>query len=83
MTKTIEKTAEEHSAAEMMKRDGETYMAVGLFILALSIPVLIGTIWALDRPHAAVVNATCGAALAVVGGGAIAYGWKLFKRATS
>ena len=83
MTKSIEKTAEEVSATEMMKRDGETYMAVGLFIVALAIPVLIGTYWAMERPHAAVVNAVCGATLAVVGGGAVAYGWKLFKRATS
>lgn len=83
MPGTIDKTAEEHTATEMMKRDGETYIAVGLFIVALSIPVLIGTIWAMERPHAAVVNAVCGVVLAVVGGGSIAYGWMLYKRATT
>ncbi len=81
MPATIEKSTEEHTAIEMMKRDGETYMAVGLFILALSIPVLIGTLWALDRPHAAIVNAACGTVLGGIGGAATLYGWKLFKRA--
>ncbi len=83
MPETIKKTVEEHTAIEMMKRDGETYMAVGFFIIALSIPVLIGTLWALQRPHAAIVNAICGVVLGAVGAAATLYGWKLFKRAKS
>ena len=30
----------------MEKRDGETYIALGLFILAVSLPVILGTYWA-------------------------------------
>ena len=82
MPETIDKVAERHTAREMMKRDGETYIAVGLFILALGIPVLIGTFWALSRPNAAVVNAICGAVLAAIGIAAILYGWRILRRAT-
>ena len=81
MTDTINKVEERHTKNEMVKRDGETSMAVGLFILALGIPVLIGTLWALDNPRAAVVNAICGFVLILIGDGATAYGWRLFKQA--
>lgn len=81
MPETIEKTTEEHSAREMMKRDGETYMAVGLFIVALAIPVLIGTLWAWEsRRNAAIVNLGCGVTLGAIGVVATYYGWKLFQR---
>jgi hypothetical protein len=80
MPSTIDKKAERHTVAELMKRDGETYMAVGLFIIALAIPVLIGTLWATERPHAALVNLVAGAILGIIGGCALFYGWKLFKR---
>lgn len=30
----------------MEKRDGETYIALGIFIIALGLPVLLGTYWA-------------------------------------
>ncbi|MCL4692399.1 MAG: hypothetical protein KJ060_07805 [Candidatus Hydrogenedentes bacterium] len=84
MPGTIEKTAEEITATEMMKRDGETYMAVGLFIVALAIPVLIGTLWAWeDRRNAAIVNLGCGTVLGLIGFFGTYYGWKLFKRAKS
>lgn len=81
MTQTIEKVEERHTKNEMLKRDGETGMAVGLFVLALGLPVLLGTIWALDTPRAAIVNAICGLVLVVFGGVATGYGWVLFKRA--
>lgn len=81
MTETIEKVEERHTKNDMLKRDGETGMAVGLFVLALAIPVLIGTLFELDQPRAAVVNFICGMVLLLVGGGSTAYGWMLFKRA--
>ena len=81
MTQTIEKVEEHHSKTEMLKRDGETSMAVGLFVFALGLPVLIGTVWALDNHRAAIVNAICGAVLLVIGGAATAYGWMLYSRA--
>lgn len=81
MTQTIEKVEERHTKNDMLKRDGETSMAVGLFIFALGLPVLLGTLWELDKPRAAVVNAVCGLVLVLIGGGATGYGWRLFKRA--
>ena len=81
MTETINKVEERHTKNEMLQRDGETGMAVGLFVLALGIPVLIGTLWALDSPRAAIVNAICGSVLILIGGGATGYGWLLFSRA--
>lgn len=83
MSKTIEKVEPRHTENEMLKRDGETSMAVGLFVLAVGVPVLIGTIWALENPRAAVVNAICGLALMAIGGGATWYGWGLYKRAVA
>ncbi len=80
MPEAIKKTAEKFTASEMGQRDGETSIAVGLFLMALGAPVLLATIWALDKPSAAVVNALCGAALLLIGAGAVAYGlWELRK----
>lgn len=62
------------------KRDAETYIAIGIFILAVGIPVLLGTIWAMDRPHAAIVNAICGAVLCLIGAGCIGYGMFMNRR---
>ena len=81
MSDSIDKVEPKHTKNDMLKRDGETGMAVGIFVLALAIPVLIGTLWELDQPRAAVVNFTCGMVLFLVGGGATGYGWMLFKRA--
>jgi len=82
MSQSIDKIAEKHTKNEMKKRDGETYIAVGLFLVALGIPVIIATYWAMERPNAAIVNVICGLALLGVGTGAIAYGWRLFRQAT-
>lgn len=82
MSETIDKVSEEHPAKDMRKRDGETNMAVGLFLFALGIPVSLGTFGALDRPHAAFVNAICGIMLLLIGGGVTLYGWWGFRNAT-
>ena len=66
-----------------MERSASRDLAVGLFVLAIGLPVLIGTIWALDNPRAAVVNAICGVVLLAIGAGATWYGWGLFKRAVA
>lgn len=81
MSKTIDKVEERHTKNELLKRDGETSMAVGLFVLALGLPVLIGTLWTLDNPRAAFVNAICGLVLLLIGGCATFYGWTMFARA--
>jgi hypothetical protein len=51
---------------EHAKRDAETQMVLGGFIVFISIPVLLGTIWAV-RPHAIVVNIIAGSVLCLVG----------------
>jgi hypothetical protein len=80
MSESIQKTTSKFTANEMGTRDGETSIAVGMFLFALGVPVFIATFWALDRPSAAIVNALCGAALLLIGGGAITYGlWELRK----
>lgn len=81
MSQTIDKVTERHTANEIKKRDGETYIAVGLFLVALGIPVMVATYWALSHPRAAVVNIICGVALFAVGMGGIVYGWRLFRQA--
>ncbi|MBI2432742.1 MAG: hypothetical protein HYV26_07725 [Candidatus Hydrogenedentes bacterium] len=81
MTETVEKVEPRHTKNEMLKRDGETGMAVGLFVLALGIPVLIGTLFTLDNHRAAIVNAISGLVLLLIGGWATIYGWVLFRRA--
>jgi len=82
MSQAIDKSTNVAATAnETLKRDGETNMAVGLFLFVLGIPVLIGTFWALDRPHAAFVNAVCGGVLILIGAGVIAYGWLGVRKA--
>lgn len=82
MSQAIDKTKNKAvTANETLKRDSETNVAVGLFLFALGIPVLIGTLWALERPRAAVVNAICGGVLLLIGGCVIAYGWLGMRRA--
>lgn len=67
-------------AAKHRKRDGETYIAIGIFIAAVGLPVLVGTYWALASTHAAVVNAVCGATLLLTGAASIAYGLLVLRR---
>ena len=44
----------------MEKRDGETYVALGLFIVVVGIPVMAGTYWAAKfDTSAAIVNFLC------------------------
>ena len=81
MSETIHKEEPRHTKNEMLERDGETGMAVGLFVLALGLPVMLGTLWALETPRAAVVNFVCGLILTLIGLAATAHGWRLFKRA--
>ena len=61
--------------AELRKRDAETQIALGLFIFVLSLPVLLGTIWA-DRFHAQIVNVIAGVVLLAIGAGLFWYGWR-------
>jgi hypothetical protein len=72
---------ESNEATKHRKRDGETYIAVGIFVVAVGAPVMAGTYWAaLTSPRAAVVNGICGATLLLIGFSAIAYGLMLLRR---
>ena len=63
------------------KRDGEIYIALGLFISALALPVLLGTFFAAaENARGALINGICGGVLLAVGVGAIAYGYVLLQR---
>ncbi len=65
----------------MEKRDGETYIALGLFIVAVALPVMAGTYWAAQTNiRAAVVNVVCSGVLLLIGVAAIVYGRVLLAR---
>ena len=65
----------------MEKRDGETYVALGLFIVAVGVPVLAGTYFAAQtNVRAATVNVVCAVVLLMIGFGAIGYGRLLLSR---
>lgn len=65
----------------MEKRDGETYIALGLFIVAVGLPVMAGTYFAAQtNTRAAVVNVVCATVLLLIGFGAIIYGRLLLGR---
>lgn len=70
-----------NNLATNQKRDGETYIAVGIFVVAVGLPVLAGTYWAaMKSPHAAIVNGICGGVLVAIGVTAIVYGRLLLRR---
>lgn len=48
------------------RRDAETQIALGIFVTAISLPVLLGTFWA-DSLKAVVVNVAAGLVLLGVG----------------
>lgn len=65
----------------MEKRDGETYVALGLFIVAVGLPVMAGTYWAAKTDvSAATVNVICAGVLLLIGCAAIGYGRILLAR---
>ena len=48
------------------RRDAETQMVLGIFVSVMSIPVIIGTVWA-EKSHAMIVNLVAGLTLLGVG----------------
>jgi hypothetical protein len=65
----------------MEKRDGETYIALGIFIVSVGLPVAVGTYWAAKSDvSAAVVNIICAVVLLVIGFAAIGFGRLLLAR---
>lgn len=74
---------QDRNAGENLKRrDAELYVVLGLFMVALGIPVIIGTYFAAQvadyRP--AVVNFVCGMTLTGIGIASIYYGRVLRRK---
>lgn len=77
--KKVETAAE--TAERLERRDGELYIALGLFIGIVGLPVLIGTYWAAQKSTpAAVVNAVCGTTLLLIAAASALYGKFILKR---
>lgn len=70
---------DEDRKQELRKRDAETQMALGIFVVVIALPVLVGTFWA-DRTHAAVVNVTAGLVLLGVGAALALFGMRARAR---
>ncbi|NUM54961.1 MAG: hypothetical protein HUU46_15040 [Candidatus Hydrogenedentes bacterium] len=62
------------------KRDAETFLIIGGFVLLLAIPVGLGHFWEWHSRHAQIVNLFATAALFVVGAGMVWRGFALLKR---
>ena len=61
------------------KRDAETQMVLGAFIIYISIPVLIGTLWATTL-HTRVVNVVAGVVLCSIGIAMALIGYRGYRR---
>lgn len=81
MSETKASDSDKNVNIRMEKRDGETYIALGLFIVAVGLPVVAGTYWAAQtNVHAAIVNIVCAGVLLLIGVASIVYGWTLLAR---
>jgi putative Mn2+ efflux pump MntP len=70
----IQEVKHEHS-----KRDAETQMVLGAFIVYITIPVLIGTYWA-QSTKAMVVNIIAGLVLGALGAAMAILGYRNNRR---
>ncbi len=70
--------SEEHKDLHT-KRDAETFLVLGLFLVVLGLPVILGTLWA-DTPIQKVVSVAGGFILSGIGAGFMYYGKLLLKR---
>jgi len=73
---------ERNAGVQLEHRDAELYIAIGIFIVALGLPVIFGTYFTYQvgdyRP--AVVNLICGVIMTAIGVASIVYGWIIKKR---
>lgn len=72
MGENNEGPAEKHQGKHT-QRDAETQTALGIFVIVISLPVLVGTFWAV-RPHAMAVNVIAGFVLLGVGVALVVWG---------
>lgn len=54
-----------------------SFLLLGSFFCVLAVLVLIGSYWALGRPHAMIVNIAAGVMMLLVGGGMIVMGQRM------
>ncbi len=77
--------SERNTGVQLAQRDSELYFALGIFIVALALPVVLGTYYAYQggniRP--AVVNFISGLVMLGIGSASIVYGWIIRKRIRS
>jgi hypothetical protein len=59
---------EQDSGSRHTQRDAETLMLLGGFLMVISIPVMIGTIWG-GHAAAMIINFLSGAIICAIGGG--------------
>jgi len=76
---------ERNTGVQLAQRDSELYFALGIFIVALALPVIFGTYYAYQwgdiRP--AIVNLISGLVMLGIGIASILYGWVIRKRIKS
>jgi formate-dependent nitrite reductase membrane component NrfD len=61
------------------KRDSETFLIIGVFVILIGIPVLMGAWWE-DEFHAQAITVLAAIALFIVGGGMTGRGLQLYLR---
>ncbi|MCX8065211.1 MAG: hypothetical protein N3G21_08575 [Candidatus Hydrogenedentes bacterium] len=73
---------ERNTGIQLARRDSELYFALGIFIVALGLPVVFGTYYAYEwgsiKP--AVVNLISGLVMVAIGAASIFYGWLIRRR---
>lgn len=74
--------SERNTEIQLARRDSELYFALGIFIVALGLPVVFGTYYAYQwgdfRP--AIVNLISGLVMVGIGAASIFYGWFIRRR---
>ncbi len=76
---------ERNKGIQLEHRDAELYIVLGIFVVALGLPVILGTYYTLQGGdyRAAVVNFICGIVMTGIGLASILYGWAMKKRLLS
>lgn len=74
--------ADRNTGVSLEHRDAELYIALGLFLTALGLPVTFGTFFTMQGGdyRAAIVNLICGLVLDLIGIVWMGYGWISRKR---
>lgn len=73
---------ERNKGVQLEHRDAELYIVMGIFVVALGLPVILGTYYSMqaDNIRPAIVNFICGVVMTGIGIASILYGWAMKKR---